>query len=69
MLVNWGAVGFVNIVILVGAGSLGGVAGALAGGFAGGKLIGVLPAMVVRSAIVALGTVMTAAYAWRYWLA
>lgn len=43
--------------------------GALAGGFAGGKLIGVLPAHVVRGAIVALGTVMTIAYAWRYWLA
>lgn len=43
--------------------------GALAGGFAGGKLVGVLPAAAVRAAIVALGTAMTAAYAWRYWFA
>jgi uncharacterized membrane protein YfcA len=43
--------------------------GALAGGFAGGKLVGVLPAAAVRAAIVALGAVMTAAYAWRFWFA
>ncbi|WP_407112969.1 sulfite exporter TauE/SafE family protein [Bradyrhizobium sp. LMG 9283] len=43
--------------------------GALAGGFVGGKLVGVLPAVAVRGAIVALGAVMTAAYAWRFWFA
>lgn len=43
--------------------------GALVGGFTGGKLVGVLPAATVRAAIVALGTVMTAAYAWRFWFA
>jgi uncharacterized membrane protein YfcA len=43
--------------------------GALAGGFAGGKLVGVLPAAVVRTAIVTLGAAMTLVYAWRYWFA
>lgn len=38
-------------------------------GFAGGKLVGVLPATAVRTAIVALGTAITAAYGWRYWFA
>lgn len=43
--------------------------GALAGGYAGGKLVGVLPAATVRTAIVALGAAMTVAYAWRFWFA
>jgi uncharacterized membrane protein YfcA len=44
------------------------LAGAVVGGFTGGKLLGILPAGAVRSAIVVLGIAMTAAYAWRYWL-
>jgi uncharacterized membrane protein YfcA len=44
------------------------LAGAIVGGFTGGKLVGILPAGAVRSAIVVLGIAMTAAYAWRYWL-
>jgi uncharacterized membrane protein YfcA len=43
--------------------------GALIGGFVGGKLVGVLPPSAVRAAIVVLGAVMTAAYAWRFWFA
>jgi len=45
------------------------LAGALVGGYVGGMLVSVLPVAWVRAAIVFLGTAMTAAYAWRYWLA
>ncbi|MBX3518607.1 MAG: sulfite exporter TauE/SafE family protein [Xanthobacteraceae bacterium] len=41
--------------------------GAVAGGLVGGKLITVLPAGVVRALVIALGTLMTVIYAWRYW--
>lgn len=45
------------------------LAGAVIGGYAGGKLVSVLPVTWVRGAIILLGSIMTAAYAWRYWLA
>lgn len=47
-----------TLVMLVGAGL---------GGFAGGKLIAVLPAQAVRTAIIVIGTLMTLIYAWRSW--
>lgn len=43
------------------------LAGAAAGGYAGGKLIAVLPAPVVRTGIIAIGTAMTLIYAAREW--
>lgn len=44
------------------------MAGALVGGFAGGRLVRVLPPRAVRAIVIAVGTVLTAVYAWRYWL-
>jgi len=44
------------------------LAGAVIGGILGGRLIAILPAGVVRTAIITLGVVMTLIYAWRYWL-
>ncbi|WP_315836498.1 sulfite exporter TauE/SafE family protein [Bradyrhizobium prioriisuperbiae] len=41
--------------------------GALVGGYAGGYLVRVLPANVVRWAVIVAGTVMTAVYIRRYW--
>ncbi len=42
--------------------------GAAIGGYIGGRLIRVLPAPVVRKVIIAIGTMMTLVYAYRYWL-
>lgn len=42
--------------------------GAACGGFAGGKLIAVLPAQAVRTAIITIGCAMTVIYAWKEWL-
>jgi len=44
------------------------MAGALIGGFLGGRLVRVLPPAVVRWVVIALGSVLTLVYAWRYWL-
>jgi uncharacterized membrane protein YfcA len=41
--------------------------GALCGGMLGGKLVAVLPPELVRSIIIAIGVLMSAIYAWRYW--
>ena len=43
------------------------LAGALCGGVLGGRLIAVLPPAIVRMLVAAIGTLMTAIYAWRYW--
>jgi uncharacterized membrane protein YfcA len=43
------------------------LAGASSGGVLGGKLIAVLPPAIVRSLVIAIGVLMTAIYAWRYW--
>lgn len=43
------------------------LAGALLGGYAGGALVRVLPAIAVRWFVIVAGTVMTIAYARRYW--
>ncbi|UGV26823.1 sulfite exporter TauE/SafE family protein [Rhodopseudomonas boonkerdii] len=44
------------------------LAGALIGGLLGGRLFAVLPAPIVRGAIVVIGGAMTVIYIWRYWL-
>lgn len=44
------------------------MAGALVGGFLGGRLVRVLPPGVVRFVVIAVGSVLTLVYAWRYWL-
>ena len=44
------------------------MAGALIGGFLGGRLVRVLPAAVVRWIVIAVGSILTLVYAWRYWL-
>jgi hypothetical protein len=41
--------------------------GAVAGGYLGGRLIAVLPPQAVRTAIIAIGTVVTVVYAWKMW--
>ena len=41
--------------------------GAIAGGFAGGHLVRILPANVIRAVVLTAGTVMTVAYAVKYW--
>jgi hypothetical protein len=43
------------------------LAGAAAGGYLGGRLISVLPPAAVRTAIIVIGTAVTAIYAWRMW--
>jgi len=45
------------------------MAGAVIGGFLGGRLARVLPAAAMRWIVIAVGTVLTAIYAYRYWLA
>lgn len=42
--------------------------GAVIGGFAGGKLLAVVPVLWIRRFVIAMGVLMTAVYAWRYWL-
>jgi uncharacterized membrane protein YfcA len=44
------------------------MAGALIGGFLGGRLVRVLPGPVVRWVVIAVGSILTLVYAWRYWL-
>jgi uncharacterized protein len=44
------------------------MAGATIGGFLGGRLARVLPPAAMRWIIIAVGTILTAVYAYRYWL-
>ena len=44
------------------------MAGAFVGGFLGGRLARVLPPDLVRWVVITVGTILTAVYAWRYWL-
>jgi uncharacterized membrane protein YfcA len=44
------------------------MAGATFGGMMGGRLGRVMPQRVMRVGIIAFGTLLTAIYAWRYWL-
>jgi uncharacterized protein len=43
------------------------LAGALIGGYGGGYAMRFLPAVAFKRGVVAVGAVMTAVYAWRYW--
>ena len=43
------------------------MAGALIGGLMGGQLARVAPPIFMRFAVVAIGALLTIAYAWRYW--
>lgn len=42
--------------------------GALVGGFLGGRLARVLPPSLIRGIVIAVGTILTLIYAWRYWV-
>jgi uncharacterized membrane protein YfcA len=42
--------------------------GAVIGGFLGGRLARVLPPEAMRWIVITVGTVLTAVYAYRYWL-
>jgi uncharacterized protein len=42
--------------------------GAICGGLAGGRLIQILPSTMVARIVIVTGCVMTAIYAWRYWM-
>jgi uncharacterized protein len=44
------------------------MAGAAIGGFLGGRLVRVIPPESMRWTVIAVGTVLTVVYAWRYWL-
>ena len=44
------------------------MAGALVGSIIGARLSQVVPNEVARVMVVVLGAVLTAAFAWRYWL-
>lgn len=44
------------------------MAGAACGGLIAGRLARVVPARAMRVAVVVMGAVLTAVYAWRYWL-
>jgi hypothetical protein len=43
------------------------MAGAAVGGLIAGRLARIVPAQAMRLAVVAMGAVLTAAFAWRYW--
>lgn len=45
------------------------MAGAFLGGYAGGRLVRILPPPAVRWIVIGVGSVLTAVYAWRYWIA
>jgi uncharacterized protein len=42
--------------------------GATIGGFLGGKMLAIVPVMWIRRFVIAMGTLMTLIYAYRYWL-
>jgi len=42
--------------------------GALVGGFLGGRLARVLPPGLIRTIVISVGALLTAVYAWRYWV-
>jgi uncharacterized membrane protein YfcA len=44
------------------------MAGAAIGGFLGGRLVRIVPPDLMRWTVIAVGTLLTAVYAWRYWL-
>jgi uncharacterized membrane protein YfcA len=44
------------------------MAGALVGAFIGARLAQVVPREVMRVVVVAMGALLTGAFAWRYWL-
>jgi len=44
------------------------MAGAVIGGFLGGRLVRIVSPDVMRWVVIAVGTILTAIYAWRYWL-
>ncbi|MBL8791888.1 MAG: sulfite exporter TauE/SafE family protein [Rhizobiales bacterium] len=44
------------------------LAGATAGGFLGGKMLAIVPVIWIRRFVIAMGTLMTLVYAYRYWL-
>ena len=68
------AVSLVTIVIFIAMGlvswphTLVMLTGAACGGFLGGWLVRVLPPAAVRAVVIAAGAVITAYYAWRYWV-
>jgi uncharacterized membrane protein YfcA len=41
--------------------------GTVLGGFLGGRLVRVIPPRLVRAIVIAVGSVLTVVYAWRYW--
>ncbi len=60
VLVTQGAVAWTPTLIMM--------AGTLLGGFVGGHLARTLPPAVIRVFITGVGTLLTLAFAWRYWL-
>jgi uncharacterized membrane protein YfcA len=44
------------------------MAGATIGGFLGGRLARILPPELMRWIVIAVGALLTAIYAYRYWL-
>jgi hypothetical protein len=69
-----GLTSFVAVVVFVGTGvvawppALAVMAGATIGGFLGGRLARVLPPVLMRWIVIAVGTTLTVVYARRYWL-
>jgi hypothetical protein len=43
------------------------MAGALLGGFIGIRIAQIVPNQVSRAMVIAVGAVLTATFAWRYW--
>jgi uncharacterized membrane protein YfcA len=43
------------------------MAGAAVGGFLGARLVRIVPQPLLRGTVIAVGTILTAVYAWRYW--
>lgn len=44
------------------------IVGCIAGGLLGGRLMQVIPTAAVRKTVIVIGTLMTAIYAWKFWI-
>lgn len=66
---NWAAIAIFSVQgIIAWQETLIMLVGAVIGGFTGGKLLAVVPVSWIRRGVITMGTLMTAVYAYRYWL-
>ena len=66
---NWAAIGIFAVQgVIAWQETLVMLLGAVIGGFTGGKLLSIVPILWIRRFVIAMGVLMTAVYAYRYWL-